>query len=390
MTRMGLAALLAGAAALALGLSLGWLAFDLVGVGLLGLVLIALVTILRPSRLAIDRAIQPPRVPKGSPAIAVLTFANRGRRTVGVTVAHQPFGDTMVRTVIPKMRRGERGMRTYRLPTRQRGIFDVGPVEVTRRDAFDLFRASRKHGEPERIWVYPRVLAFRTLPTGQTRHLEGPSSDTSPQGNITFHRLRDYVVGDDLRLVHWRSSARTGKLVVRHNVDTSQPYSVIVFDQRPGRYTVESFEAAVDVAASVAVASGSNKAPVELRLTDGTAIGGPRLREVTPLIDHLTGVQPAESGSLRTQLLALRRARGGTSLVVVTGVLDAADLPLLGALRRRFDRLVLVSLDPDAGERGNPPEPASLHFGGVRVIVARDEDDACAGWNAQVHAGSAS
>jgi uncharacterized protein (DUF58 family) len=374
---MGLAALLAGVAALVLGLVLGWLAFDLVGLGLLILVVLGVLNILRPSGLAIDRSIQPPRVPKGSPAIAVLTFANRGRRTIGVTVANQPFGDIRVRTIIPKMRRGERGMRTYRLPTRQRGIFDVGPVEVTRRDPFELFRTSRKHGGPERIWVYPRVLAFRTLPTGQTVHLEGPSSDTSPQGNITFHRLREYVVGDDLRLVHWRSSARTGTLVVKHNVDTSQPYTVLLFDQRPDRYTEEAFEDAVDVAASVVVSGSANKAPVELRFTDGVTIGGARLRDVTPLIDHLTGVAPDAEGSLRAQLITLRRSRGGTSFVVVTGVLDHGDLPYVTALRRRFDQLVVVSIDPD---RPLPP-----HFPGVRVIVAGDADEACAAWNLKVH-----
>jgi uncharacterized protein (DUF58 family) len=377
MTRTGLAALLGGVAALVLGLTLHWAAFDVLGLGLLVLVAACLVNILRPSQLVIDRAIQPPRVPKGSPAIAVLTFANRGRWTIGVTVANQPFGDISVRTVIPRMRRGERGMRTYRLPTRRRGIFEVGPVEITRRDSFELFRVSRRHGETERIWVYPRVLAFRTLPTGQTRHLEGPSSDTSPQGNITFHRLREYVVGDDLRLVHWRSSARTGTLVVKHNVDTSQPYTVVLFDQRPGAYTEEAFEEAVDVTASVAMCSSANKAPLELRLTDGTVIGGPRLREVTPLIDHLTGVQAHAEGSLQAQLVALRRSRGGTSFIVVTGVLDHDELPYVSALRRRFDRLVVVSIDPD-----RTPAP---HFDGVRVIVAADADEACAAWNLQVH-----
>ncbi|HEY2271285.1 MAG TPA: DUF58 domain-containing protein [Jatrophihabitantaceae bacterium] len=379
MTKAGAAALLAGALALALGLWLEWVAFDLIGLGLLALVVLAVLIVTRPSRLSIDRAIQPPRVPKGSPAIAVLTFANRGRRTVGVTIADQPFGETHVRTVIPRLRRGERGLRTYRLPTRQRGIFDVGPVEVTRRDSLELFRTSRKYGDIERIWVYPRVLQFHALPTGQTRHLEGPSSDTSPQGNITFHRLRDYVVGDDLRLVHWRSSARTGRLVVKHNVDTSQPYTVVLLDQRAGRYTAESFEAAVDIAASVLVTSSANKAPVELRLTDRTVIGGPRVRDVTPLIDHLTGVQPDDSGDLKAQLLALRRARGGTSLVVVTGVLELDDVPYVAALRRRFDRLVVVSLDTEIDKRKAKP----IRFPGVRVIIAADADEACALWNVQ-------
>jgi uncharacterized protein (DUF58 family) len=279
--------------------------------------------------------------------------------------------------VIPKLRGGERGTRAYRLPTTHRGIFDVQPVEVTRRDAFELFRLSRKHAQTERIWVYPRILGFRTLPTGQTRHLEGPSSDTSPQGNITFHRLREYVAGDDLRLVHWRTSARAGKLLVKHNVDTSQPYTVVIFDQRPSLYTEESFEQAVDVTASVLVASAAHKAPVELRLTDGTVIGGPRVREVTPIIDHLTGVQADPNGSLQALLVALRRMRGGTSLIVVTGEIDPVDLPYVAALRRRFDRLVVISIDPE--------EHRNADFPGVRVLVAPDADAVCAGWNLGVH-----
>jgi uncharacterized protein (DUF58 family) len=376
-TLFGLGALLAGVAALTLGLTLDWLAFDLIGLGLLTVLLLGFAAVARPSRLVIEREIQPPRVPKGSPAIAFLTFANRGRRTVPVSVATQPFGAQQVRTVIPKLRGGERGTRAYRLPTRQRGIFDVQPVEVTRRDSFELFRLSRKHGRPERIWVYPRVLGFRTLPTGQMRHLEGPSSDTSPQGNITFHRLREYVAGDDLRLVHWRSSARAGRLLVKHNVDTSQPFTVVIFDQRPSLYTEETFEQAVDVAASVLVASGVNKAPIELRLTDGTVIGGPRVREVTPLIDFLTGVKSDPNGSLRPHLLTLRRTRGGTSLVIVTGELDPAELPNVAALRRRFDRLVVISLDNEVR--------APIDFPGVRVIIGKDADDVVAAWNLQVH-----
>ncbi|HEV7204999.1 MAG TPA: DUF58 domain-containing protein [Jatrophihabitans sp.] len=376
MTRFGLASLLGGIASLVLGLSLDWLAFDLVGLGLLAVVVIGFATVTRPSNLVIAREIQPPRVPKGSPAIAFLTFANRGRRTIPVAVATQPFGAQRVRTVIPKLRGGERGTRAYRLPTRQRGIFDVDPIEVTRRDSFELFRRSRKHAEAELIWVYPRILGFKALPTGQTRHLEGPSSDTSPQGNITFHRLREYVPGDDLRLVHWRSSARAGRLLVKHNVDTSQPYTVVLFDKRPSLYTEESFEQAVDVAASVVVASAGNKAPVELRLSDGTLLGGPRIRDSTPLIDHLTGVVSDPDGSLQTQLLALRRTRGGTSLVVVTGEIDPEDLPYVAALRRRFDRLVVISIDPDSKVVPDFPR--------VRVIVAADADDACAAWNLAV------
>ncbi len=373
MTRAALGALLAGIATVTAGLVLNWIALSLLGIGLLACVLLGLVSVIRPSRLSIEREIQPPRVPKNSAAIAFLRFSNNGRRSVGPTVATQPYAGRQVRTVIPRLRGREQGVRTYRLPTTRRGIFDIGPVEVARTDPLDLFRTARQHGRSEQLWVYPRLLGFRQLPTGVTRTLEGPSSDTAPQGNITFHRLREYVVGDDLRLVHWRSTARTGTLVVKHNVDTSQPYTVVVLDQRRERYTEEAFESAVDVAASVLVSAAANKAPVELRLTDGTVIGGPRLREVTPLIDHLTGVQSTTDGSLQAELLRLRRARGGTALIVVTGAADPADLPYLAALRRRFERLVLISIDVDA--------PAPVRFPGIRVISAIDADEACAAWN---------
>lgn len=377
MTRVGLAAVLAGALALALGLTFAWVSFDLLGIGLLAVVLLGLLAVARPSPLAIDREIQPPRVPKGSPAIAFLTFANRGRRTVPASVATQPFGTVRVRTVIPRLRGGERGTRAYRLPTTRRGIFDVEPVEVSRRDPFEFFRLSRRYGRVERIWVYPRIVPLRALPTGQLRILEGPSSDLSPQGSITFHRLREYQPGDDLRLVHWRSSARTGTLVVKHNVDTSQPYTVVLFDQRPRRYTEATFEQAVDVTASVVVALGANKAPVELRLTDGTVLGGARVRDVTPLVDHLTGLRSDPAGSLRDELVALRRGHGGTSLVVVTGRVDETDLAHLAALRRRFDRLVLVAIDTE-----HQPLPESP---GVRLIQARDADEAQTAWNLGAH-----
>jgi uncharacterized protein (DUF58 family) len=372
-TRAAFAAILAGLVTLAVGLVLHWVALSMLGMGLLLAVVFGLGSVVRPSRLSIEREIQPPRVTKGSEAIAFLRFNNTGRRAVGPTVATQLYGGRDVRTVIPRLRGRERGVRTYRLPTNRRGIFDVGPVEVARGDPLDLFRTSRRHGHAEQLWVYPRLLDFRPLATGATRNLDGPSSDMAPQGHITFHRLREYVPGDDLRLVHWRSSAHTGKLVVKHNVDTSQPYTVVVLDLRPSRYTEESFESAVDVAASALVSGAANKAPVELRLTDGTILGGPRLREVTPIIDHLTGVEVNPDGSLRAELLRLRRSRGGTALIVVTGVADTADLPYVAALRRQFERLVVISLDAD--------DPSPIRFPGVRVISATDADSACAAWN---------
>jgi hypothetical protein len=95
------------------------------------------------------------------------------------------------------------------------------------------------------------------------------------------------------------------------------------------------------------------------------------------LIDHLTGVHADPGGSLKAQLLQLRRSHGGTTLVVITGELDRADLAQAAALRRRYDRLVVLSVDPE--------RQAPVDFPGVRVIVGRDADEVRDAWNLAGH-----
>ena len=124
MTRLGLGAALAGVAFVVVGWVLVWPALVVVGGGSLVLVLVALAYIVRRPQLRIERQIQPPRVSKGLPAIAFLHFTNTGTRTVPTTVAVQPYGALNVETVLPKLLGGQSGMRSYRLPTTRRGIFD--------------------------------------------------------------------------------------------------------------------------------------------------------------------------------------------------------------------------------------------------------------------------
>ena len=178
----------------------------------------------------------------------------------------------------------------------------------------------------------------------------------SPQGSVTFHRLREYVIGDDLRKVHWASTARLGKLVVRQYVDTAQPYTVVLVDLRPEVYSPDSFEEAMDVTASVVASMSAGEAPVQLRTTTGARVGGTRKSDPTVLVDYLTDLAPSAEGSLLGELVALRRERGGNALVVVTGVAQVDSLPEVAALRRRFDQVIVASLVPR-------PTPAPIYPG---------------------------
>ncbi|MHB1535617.1 MAG: DUF58 domain-containing protein [Acidimicrobiales bacterium] len=373
MTRFGIGAGLVGLALLVGGWMVAWPPVVVLGAGFVVLVAGAVSHVLYPPRVRVERAVEPPRVEKGLPAIALVYVANLSRRTFPALTIEQRLGDRVLRAVLPRLQRGQTSLRTYRLPTSKRGVYDVGPIEIPRGDPFGLCRRVQRLGEPQRIAVHPRLLHLRPLSTGISRNLEGPSSDSSPQGSITFHNLRDYVVGDDLRNIHWPSTARLGHLVVRHNVDTAQPYTVVIVDLDPAVYSAETFAEAVDVAASVAHSMADGKAPVQLRTTRGDHLGGPGLRDATVLIDHLTEVAPEDAGSLSAELNLLRRDRGGTALVVVTGRLDRSTLPAMAVLRRRFDRIVVVSMV--AGEAPTPAYP------GIKIVVAERADAVAKAWN---------
>lgn len=376
MTRLGWGAFAVGLVLLGVGLGASWPPLLAIGAGLVVLSVGALAYVLRSPQLDLERAVEPPRVEKRRPAIAVIRATNLSHRTLAPVPIEQRLGSTVYRAELPRLRKGEQGLRTYRLPTSRRGTYEIGPVEVPRADPFGLSRRAKALGEPQLISVHPRVLALRPIASGTSRNLEGPSSDMSPQGSVTFHRLREYVIGDDLRKVHWASTARLGKLVVRHYVDTAQPYTVVLVDLRPEVYSPDSFEEAIDVAASVVTSMSLGDAPVQLRTTTGERVGGTRRSGADVLVDYLTDLGPSSDGSLLGQLVELRRDRGGNALVVVTGAVQLDSLPEVAALRRRFDQVIVTSLVPR-------PAPAPL-YPGLTILVATNADEMAEAWEAQV------
>jgi uncharacterized protein (DUF58 family) len=227
-------------------------------------------------------------------------------------------------------------------------VVKVGPLAVVRRDPLGLTRSARRHGSVETLWVYPRIYPVAPLASGRRRDLEGPTHDNA-SGNITFHALREYVTGDDLRLIHWRSTARTGTLMVRQQADPSQPHATIVLDVHQASYDDATFEAAVEAAASLVVASTSRRFPVRL-LTGDTLLSSGRSGKGTasPLLDHLTPLQLSDSTTLGSAATRLAGERSGQSLVVLTGSAAPEELAAITAIGRGYAALAVVKFDADA------------------------------------------
>ncbi len=340
-TRYGRATAVLGVALLVAGVGLGYPELVTVGVAALVVLVGAALWMLSRPKLNADRELRPNRVVEGDPATAVLTVSNRSRRRSPAMVALESFGEAFVPVSIPSLEPGGSHVRPYRLPTERRGVFQVGPLTVSRSDPFHLMQTGQQQRTTETLWVHPIAHRMLPFPNGITRDLEGPTSGEAPEGGVAFHTLREYVYGDDLRLIHWRSSAKTDRLMVRHNVDTFQPRTLVIFDVNAEVYDGDSFEDAVRVVASLMVANTQSKFPVRLRTTSGLVLGSESGDRIERILDHLAAIQPTPGAHLAEMASQLVTERNGYSLAVITGQAGVRELAAVGPLRARFENVTI-------------------------------------------------
>ncbi|MEV4483276.1 DUF58 domain-containing protein [Micromonospora coxensis] len=374
-TARGVGLLVAAVVLLGVGFRYAYPELALLGTAAVVAVGYAVVSAAWRPRLEVTRSADPDRVARGEAARMTVTVRNAGRLRAANLLAEDRCGATTVPVPVLRLRPGRDTTVDYEVPTRRRGVVPVGPLRVTRRDPLGLVALSRPYGGTVPVWVHPRVHPLRAVPTGAGRSLEG-RSDSVPHGSITFDSLREYVVGDELRRVHWRTSARVGELMVRENVDTSLPRIVVLLDNRavahPGRVdgVAESFEAACEAAASVVTAAVREDLPVVLLLV---APGEDRAGE--PPLDRLAAVELADGGeeALRASAGRLRQDRGGDTLVFLTGPGGRDDLGQVGALRGAYPSVLVAVFGADG------PTPSGT--AGLVVVDAADGAEFAAEWD---------
>ncbi|MEW2144050.1 DUF58 domain-containing protein [Micromonospora vinacea] len=340
----------------------------------------ALVAAWRP-RLTVTRHADPDRVARGDPASMTVTVRNTGRLRSANLLAEDRCGERTVPVPVLRVRPGRDTEVRYDVPTDRRGVVPVGPLRVTRRDPLGLVALARPYGAAVPVWVHPRVHPLTAVPRGSGRSLDG-RVDGVPHGSITFDSLREYVVGDELRRVHWRTSARVGELMVRENVDTSLPRLVVLLDNRVAAHpqrvggVAESFESACEAAASIVTAAHRADLPVLLllvatELTDPEPAGGETA--LGPL-DRLAAADLSTDGdAVRAATTRLRQDRLGDTLIFLTGPGGRDELGHVGALRGAYPS-VMVGVFGAA-------EPTPPGTAGLVVVDAVDGAQFAAEWD---------
>lgn len=339
-TRLGAAVVAIGLLSALIGLVFQWQEFLIVAVGCLLLVSLSALFTFGHLNLDIERRVDPDPISVGISATSRLICTNpTERRRRSVTIEDAIDGQGYVRKV-QELHPGDQHDVSLELPTGRRAQLVLGPLRVVRTDPLGLFNRSRELLGETTVYVWPKQTPVRLDALGHARDLDGPTTDSSPAGSESFHTIREYQLGDDYRLVHWRSTAKNGfqTLLVRHFVDNRKPELIVALDTTTP-FSDPGFELAVEIAASLLGSASHIGIPASL-LIDGDHSRSGLSRQSLNLLSTVTPQQTDHVDQLRRMATYLRRGKQSSKSVIAIVGDVAAEVPV-----GRLSAIPVQSLD---------------------------------------------
>jgi uncharacterized protein (DUF58 family) len=341
-----------------------WIEAAITVVAGVAVLLVAVVAVIGRDAYRVEVALSSQRVTVGGTVIGTVRVSNT--RNLGVRSGvvelpvSSPDGVATARFWVPALGSGQEWSDVFAVPTKRRCVVIVGPPQTVRSDALGLLRRVRSWSDPVRLYVNPRTVRVPFSATGFQADTEGVATARLTSSDVSFHALRDYAPGDDRRFVHWPTSAKLDRLMVRQFEETRRSHHLILLDTSADTWSEEDFELAVELTASLARAGLSNGRRVSLATSAGWISTGSAAR----MLDELTELAPAsQPKSFELRLREALSARRETSvLTVITG----AGVPI----SRIGHWAVLVGVDISIGvvqvAPGLPPRRTTL--GRVEVV----------------------
>jgi uncharacterized protein (DUF58 family) len=346
--------------ALLTGGALLWVASRLVGspdlhivaVGLVVLVpLGALLVRIRRPRLRATRRLSARRAFPGTRIGVEVEVRNVGESPSSLVLLEDKLPSalgTPARLILPQVPPGARQTASYEFTPRRRGRYAVGPLTAQVADPFDLVRHRLEFEETHDLIVYPEIEPLEATPVASPIGGSGESSTRQLfRTGEEFYTMRHYEMGDDLRRIHWPSTARIGELMIRQDETARRATAVIFLDTRraaTGRVR-EGFEKAVSAAASIGTLYLRAGYVVRLATPDLP----PQQVGQEQFLETLALIQPSRAPFLSPSLQRLRSVGGSNpALAVVTHPPDHAEAAALTRMSAVYGAKVAVLLVPPA------------------------------------------
>ncbi len=295
-------------------------------------------------RIANRRRVEPMRADAGEPVTVHLTITNRSALPTGSLMLEDRLPDRVsgrARFVLDSLRAHEARTVSYRIPGLGRGHYRVGPLRIRLTDPFHMIDITRSFTTTADFVVAPIVDPLGASEPPRSYDVgENAGSHSVGMHGADDASTREYRTGDDLRKIHWRSTARTGSLMVRLEERPWQGAGTVILDLRAGAHVrtdpgghaddraTDSLEWAVSAAASVGAHLIGAGRDISIATDPGSA---ERLRfaEVPRLVDHLAGVSEVRRPDLAGFGGLLRTATRDSVVVAILGRLDGKSLEVL-------------------------------------------------------------
>ena len=362
LTLRGRAFLAAGLTAAVCALALDQRDLLRVGVLLAAVPLGALLTTSRYRyRLGLRRTIAPARVVAGTTARVSLELENLTKIPTRVLLAEDrvPYAlGPSPRFVLARLPGRRRAVVTYSLRSELRGSYTLGPLRLRLADPFGMCEVTRSFTGTDRLVVVPKVYALAGAEgSGQWSGTGESLTRNAAASGEDDVATREYRYGDDLRRVHWRSTAHRGELMVRRDEQPRQLRATVLLDTRAvghrGDGPASSFEWAVSAAASAAVHLSEQKYGLRL-LMDETPANWSSMDGAGSVLDELAVVHLSGPRDLSDAVTTLTRTGGDGMVVAVLGDAGTDEVSALAALGRHGARGVAILLRTPEWATGLP------------------------------------
>ena len=355
-----------GRAFLAAGVTISLCAFiagfdALLRVGVLAIALPLLTALLVSRaryRLMASRYVTPTRVTAGQPATVTLSLANDGAMPMGLLLLEDqvPYVlGTRARFILDHAGPRWHEDVTYAVRSEVRGRYDIGPLTIRVSDPFGLIELVRSFHNTASLVVVPQVYPLPSI--GITGDWTG-AGENRPRafavGSAEDVTVREYRHGDDLRRVHWRSTAKTGELMVRREEQPWQSRCTVLLDSRAGAHRgsglASSLEWAISAAASIAV--HLTQAGFSVRLvTDRHDVEAHAWHDKTtkeaeqsgPILDELAVMTHSNNASLSEAVDAVVGSPG--LVIAILGDLGSSDVTELSRMSSLGTPVLAIVLD---------------------------------------------
>jgi uncharacterized protein (DUF58 family) len=314
----GRAAIITGVACWLLGLRLGWQELFLAAACCAIALAVAVGFVIGRPSLDIEIELDPSRVKAGEKAMGRLVATNRSRARLRKLNVEVPVGESVAGFEVPALAAGASHDEVFIVPTIRRSVIAIGPARAVRSDPLGLLRRDAVEQTAAELFVHPLITPLESLAAGLQRDLEGQVTRDLSSSDLAFHALRDYQPGDDRRHVHWRSTAKIGRLVVRQYQDTRRLRLTLVVDGATGSYqTEEEFELAMSVAGSICARAARDSQDVYLVAASHAVSAASQRRLLDTISRGTLAAQGQDLASLTSR--AARQATDTSVLMLVTG-----------------------------------------------------------------------